>query len=91
MSESTIDGSMMPCTEIAIIYLLETVCLMSQSWDTVASMHDQYMHGDIVHVQTVSCLGSKFIIIIPIYMYITLEDRHGCKCIHNNTIIIIAQ
>ena len=37
------------------------VCLMSQSWDNLASMHDHlYMltkHRDIVHAQTVSCLG----------------------------------
>ena len=37
------------------------VCLMSQSWDNVASvtLYDQYMltkQRDIVHVQTVSCL-----------------------------------
>ena len=35
------------------------VCLMSQSWDNMASMYDQYMltkHRDIVHVQTVSYL-----------------------------------
>ena len=34
---------------------------MSQSWDNLASMHDHlYMptkHRDIVHAQTVSCLG----------------------------------
>ena len=31
---------------------MKQVCLMSQSWDNVASMHDQHMltkHGDIVH------------------------------------------
>ena len=29
----------------------QQVCLMSQSWDNVASMHDQYMNGDVVHAQ----------------------------------------
>ena len=35
---------------------------MSQSWDNVASMHDQYMltkHGDIVHSQTVSACSAR--------------------------------
>ena len=42
------------------------VCLMSQSWDNVANMHDhllivQNIYRDIVHAQTVSCLGKLVI------------------------------
>ena len=46
---------------IVIIYL--QVCLISQSWDNVVSMHDHLLtvrltkHRNVVHAQTGSCLG----------------------------------
>ena len=60
------------------MYTLQ-VCLMSQSYDNVVSMYDQYMltkhaRRDVVHAQTVSCLGQDSPL-VPC----ACEDGSGCR------------
>ena len=67
---------------------------MSQAWDNVVSMHDQYMltnYRDVAHLQTVSCLG-KNCPSVPcacIQKDITLHKRGSGLEGHINLLVVV--